>query len=87
MAACPRCRRRDRISVDLTGGEVMVARPSGSWSLAGAMAKTSARTEPQVRLACGCGWAVTGYIDGQHVVEWPRAQTPETTDPPPRGVR
>lgn len=47
--------------------ETLVARPLGSWSLAGAQLKTSARSQP-VLTCSACPLRVTGTFDGSHVV-------------------
>lgn len=56
---CPACGE----SGGLTIGRGLQARPLGSWSLAGAMLKTSAR-EVAVLACGGCGMRLTGWIDG-----------------------
>lgn len=71
MATCPSCGRRDAITLDRTGRTVLVARPIGTWSLAGAQMKTSANQVEVLVLQCdpdpqhggGCGWSIEGYTD------------------------
>lgn len=51
------------MTVDFTGGSVIVARPLGSFSLSGAQMKVSASSEPEMQLTCeACGWHVLGYV-------------------------
>ncbi len=86
MATCPDCGRRDAMTLDRTGETILVARPLGTWSLAGAQMKTSARQVEVLVLACdpdpahggGCGWTVRGYIDGESLMALPanREETP-----------
>lgn len=68
MATCPECGHRDRMTLDRTGDTTLVARPPGTWSLAGAQPKTSAVRAEVLLLACdpdmgGCGWSRRSYID------------------------
>lgn len=56
---CPWCARTG----GLTLGTALVAKPLGTWSLAGAQLKTSARL--RAVLACSlCDRSATGYLDG-----------------------
>lgn len=61
---CPECSAPAR---DLTLSRVMVARPTGTYSIAGQQDKVVARAG--YRLTCGqCGWSVTGEIHGGYLV-------------------
>ena len=77
MATCPRCKTRSRDNpntLKLTPTGKLTTTPG---LLGGTQLKTPAR--PQHQLTCtNCGWNIYGYIDGNNLVEWPPAQTPET---------
>jgi hypothetical protein len=84
VATCPTCGRRDRLTLDRTGDTALVARPLGTWSLAGAQLKTSAVSVEVMLLVCdpdrdGCGWTVRGYVSGGDLVAL-EAPTPSTTE-------
>jgi hypothetical protein len=61
MATCPKCKTSSRVDPGaLVVEEVIVAKPVGTFSLAGAQMKFAA-TE---RLRCTkCGWSVLGHIE------------------------
>lgn len=62
--ACPDCGQTGGLTI----GTRLVARPLGTWSLAGAQMKTSART--MAELACSrCGMSRVGRIEGNHFVQ------------------
>lgn len=60
---CPQCGSRDAISLR----PVLVAKPVGSFSLAGAQMKVSAQTGAVVE--CGCGFTMSGHLEGATVGE------------------
>lgn len=71
------------MTLDVTGGSILRARPVGNFSLPGAQMKFSANEVPEFELACdpdlgGCGWAIRGYREAHSFVEWPEDQTPES---------
>lgn len=62
MATCPSCgtsSRQDPRAIEIA--EVLIAKPVGTWSLAGAQPKTVVYSGPQ--MSCRCGWSILGYID------------------------
>jgi hypothetical protein len=62
MNRCPKC----GTTGGLTLTPVMVAKPAGSYSLAGAQDKTTA--VDAARLSCAaCGWSATGRIENLQV--------------------
>ncbi len=58
MADCPQCRTQGTISVRL----VLVAKPLGSFSLAGEQMKVSAR-RAAVAECSSCGLSVSGHLE------------------------
>lgn len=76
MATCPNCGRRDAMSLDRTGDTVLVAKPIGSFSLAGAQVKVSAlevevlllRCDPDPAFGGGCGWSAKVRLDGDQLI-------------------
>jgi hypothetical protein len=64
MNRCPNCASTG----GLTLSPVLVARPAGSYSLAGAQDKTAATQA--ARLSCaGCGWWATGRVEGLQMAD------------------
>jgi hypothetical protein len=53
----------------MTVQPVLVASPVGTYSLAGVQTKVSAGRA--YRLACRCGWNVTGQIEGDQFIANP----------------
>lgn len=66
MATCPSCHANSRTDPTFTVAEVLVAKPYGSYSLAGFMTKITATAT--LRLSHSCGWSVTGHVDGSDFV-------------------
>ena len=67
MATCPSCGTKSREDpTAMTVEEVLVAKPVGTFSLAGVGMKFSAAA--RLKLACRCGWSVLGHIEGDHFV-------------------
>lgn len=68
MATCPKCKVSTRITPGAMRVEpVLVARPLGSFSLAGAQMKVSARSA--LRLSCNhCDFEITGRVEGSDFI-------------------
>lgn len=67
MATCPECGARSRDDETAFVVEpVLVAKPLGTYSVAGAQMKASAYE--RLRLRCRCGWSILGHIDGDQFV-------------------
>ena len=67
MATCPSCGANSRTDPTFEIREAFLASPLGTYSLAGAQVKASARKT--LRLTHGaCGWNVTGHIEGDQFV-------------------
>ena len=78
MATCPECgvsSRQDPTAI--TVEPVFVAKPIGTFSVAGAQMKVSAYQ--RLQMSCRCGWKILGYIDGDHFIADPPA--PDRPDP------
>lgn len=78
---CPRCAARGTLSLS----ETLEARPPGTYSLAGAGTKVSARARPVLDCAA-CGLHVVGDYDpdGRHVsFDPPPSPTPSAEDSSP----
>lgn len=72
MATCPTCGASSRTDPTFEVTRTLVAKPLGTFSIAGAQMKTVA-TERLVLTHVGpadkpCGWSVAGHIDGDHFV-------------------
>lgn len=59
MRPCPECGAVGTVAL----APVMVAKPMGSFSLAGAQLKVSAWSG-HVLTCSACGWTVTGHVEG-----------------------
>lgn len=67
MATCPECGTSSRVDpTAITVQEVLVAKPLGTFSLAGVTDKRSAYT--RLQMSCRCGWKILGYIEGEYFV-------------------
>jgi len=66
MATCPSCGANSRTDPTFEITEAFVAKPLGTYSLAGVQNK--AVVTRTLRLTHSCGWAVIGHIDGDHFV-------------------
>lgn len=67
MATCPECGTSSRIDpTAMTLAPILQAKPVGAYSLAGVMMKAPVRLA--YRLACRCGWTVTGQIESNQFV-------------------
>lgn len=75
MGTCPQCGTNSRTEPDaFTLTEVFVAKPIGTFSVAGAQMKAVAIM--RLKLQCRCGWTAYGYMDdGDLIVEWTETQT------------
>lgn len=70
MATCPDCGLSSRDDPSLmTLERVFVSKPVGEFSLSGAQMKLSAVESH--RLACRCGWSVTGQVVDGYLVAHP----------------
>lgn len=67
MATCPDCGASSRTDPTFVVEPALVAEPPGTYSLAGAQDKVSAVSTLRLRHG-GCGWYVTGRVDGDHFV-------------------
>lgn len=77
MATCPSCGTSSRTDpTAMTVTAVLVAKPPGTYSVAGVQTKVSA--VERLKLACRCGWSVLGRIDGDHFIA-DNPQPPEAT--------
>lgn len=75
MATCPDCGVSSRINPSgFALEQVIVAKPLGSFSLAGAQTKVSATS--RVQLSHSCGWSVVGRVDadGNNLIVDPKEQ-------------
>ncbi len=82
MATCPNCGTSSRTDPNaMVVSEGLMARPLGTWSLAGQQLKTSAYG-PLYKLSCRCGWAIWGVINGDSFDGYPDTQVwpADTTD-------
>ncbi len=62
MATCPNCHTSSRQDPDaITVEKVLVAKPLGTWSVAGQSLKTVA--VEKYKMECRCGWYVLGQLD------------------------
>lgn len=78
MATCPRCGRSSCTTPDLmTLMRYLVIEPPAKHSIAGVRLKFAAE-RVVYKLACRCGWTVTGQIEGGHLV--PLAPNPTTEE-------
>jgi hypothetical protein len=65
MATCPTCKTRVGVTIQFTGETHLTARPIGTFSLAGAQAKVSARAYPVALIEHpACGWSQRCYDRG-----------------------
>lgn len=73
MATCPnpKCGASTRVTPGIMEiVEEIVAKPLGTFSIAGNQMKVSAYT--QLRLVCrACDWSTPGWIEGGHFVAYP----------------
>ncbi len=53
--------------------EELVAKPMGTWSLAGSQMKTTAYLRH--RLSCRCGWSIAGAVVGEEFIGESATQT------------
>ena len=77
MATCPTCKTREGVEIVETGEVHLVARPIGSFSLAGAQMKVSAQGFPVVVIRHpACGFEVRCYVadDGTGPAAYPIQQ-------------
>ncbi len=75
MATCPVCgtsSRTDPEAMVLEPTGRLMAKPPGTFSMAGAQMKLAAMSG--VRLTCRCGWSIEGYIEGEHFLGYPETQ-------------
>lgn len=73
MATCPNCgvsSRKDFTAI--TVEKFLIARPPGTWSVAGNQLKTVA--SEVLRMSCRCGWHIDGFIDGEEFCGWSESQ-------------
>lgn len=67
MATCPECKTREGMVIEETDDKVLVAKPLGTWSLAGAQLKTSAIECPVILIShprCNGFWRCFIAPDG-----------------------
>lgn len=71
MATCPECGVSSRVDpAAMVIEDCLVAKPIGSFSLAGAQMKVSAHA--MLRLRCvRCGWSIVGHLASDHFVARP----------------
>lgn len=60
MATCPACGANSRTDPSFTVTDALVAKPLGTWSLAGVGMKTVATST--LRLSHSCGWSIDGGV-------------------------
>lgn len=73
MATCPNCGTSSRRDPDaFTVTDALLAKPLGTWSLAGAQIKTSAVAV--LKLTCRCGWSICGKVSGDSFLGDPATQ-------------
>lgn len=66
---CPGCDRYSTLNLS----QAFVAKPPGTYSIAGAQDKILARV--RYKLSCSaCGWSILGDIEGEHFVADPGQQ-------------
>lgn len=66
MATCPSCGANSRTDPTFVVEESLVAKPLGSYSLAGVQVKVSA--VKKMVLKHSCGWFIEGHIEGDYFV-------------------
>lgn len=87
MATCPHCGTRGRTDPDaFMIEEVFVAKPPGSFSVAGATSKVTAKK--WIKLSCRCGWSILGWLEDTNTfLGDPATQVwPAEDDTPPPGA-